>query len=166
MTEPEKAKAAGILFYSLPHELDYEMVDPLIRPICWKINDSGWVWTAESCQGHPDCTEEITAWGSNTDPMLRLVCRKYHFGDMMNLFIDSLRFDREGLDTATGFRCYPKVKYSYPDLIEKFPGYYDWEEVLVYLPGTNVATRNRSLKCLETFAEKVCKHVPLFKEEV
>lgn len=43
-------------------------IDPLIWPVVERINKSGWVWTAESCQGGPD-----HKW--SRDPMLRLVCR-------------------------------------------------------------------------------------------
>lgn len=35
-----------------PRTLTEAQVDPLMWPIVQRINQSGWVWTTESCQGH------------------------------------------------------------------------------------------------------------------
>jgi hypothetical protein len=84
------AKEAGCVFYSLPGELNYDQVDPLIADVCRSINASGWVATAESCQGHPDA-EHAHPWAGNTSPMLRLVCRAERAGAMLLALADGLR---------------------------------------------------------------------------
>jgi hypothetical protein len=150
MTDPEIAQAEGCMFYTLPSQLTEDQIDPLIRDIVFRINGSEWVWTAESCQGHPDCEEEMTAWGMNTDPFLRLVTHQDQFGLMMDLLVRSLIYDKDGLKSATGLRCFPTVNHKV-----ETPR---WREILVYMPGTNVATRNRSLKCFREFAELVNSH--------
>jgi hypothetical protein len=50
--------------YFHPAELTSEHVDPGIWTIVQQINQSGWVWTLESCEGHVD--------GWSPDPLLRL----------------------------------------------------------------------------------------------
>lgn len=54
-------------YYAPITELRAYHVDEKIWPAVWLINRSGWVWTAESCQGHKSGWSEL--------PMLRLVCR-------------------------------------------------------------------------------------------
>lgn len=46
-----------------PRTLDLEQVDPAMRPLVSRINRSGWLWTAESCEGH----------GGQAGPVLGLV---------------------------------------------------------------------------------------------
>lgn len=154
MNEIENAKSAGCIFYTIPSELVPEQIDPLIRNAVFKINESGWVWTGESCQGHPDCEEELTPWGLNIDPFLRLICRTENLGRMMVLLIESMRYiDKHGMDSAMGFKCYPTRKNTYPapHIVDQDK----WTELMVYLYGRNVSERNRSIKCFEKFSELV-----------
>lgn len=61
----------AIPYFTPGPDLDANMryIDPEIRSVVKKINRSGWVWTAESCQGHP------SPKSFSRQPMLRLVCR-------------------------------------------------------------------------------------------
>jgi hypothetical protein len=147
------AKESGILFYLLPEELDLEWIDPLIRKAVGRINESDWVWTAESCQGHPDDTE-FRAWSWNTRPMLRLVTTRARYGEMLALLSDAM-MDVEypmspadpslGSHVATlGFEVYPHGHSG------------DYTAVLVYVKATNAHERNMGIVAFERFAEAVC----------
>lgn len=81
-----EASNAGAIFYADPNALTPEMIDPLIWPAVQRINASGWVWTAESCQGHPDA-ERPGPWTHNTRPMLRLVSRRGDHGRMLETLL-------------------------------------------------------------------------------
>lgn len=155
MTDPELAKRAGMCFYNLPQDLIPEQIDPLIRKAVFRINESGWIWTGESCQGHPDCEEELTPWGLNVHPFLRLICRAENIGKMFSLLISAMRYmDKYGMDSVMGFKVYPcRKNTAYPS--ENIVDNDKWEEVMIYLNGTNVAERNRSISCFEKFAELV-----------
>lgn len=64
-------------------ELDrhWRQIDPLIRPAVRAINRSGWVWTAESCQGGHEFSDT---------PMLRLVVREADVGDLLAAVYDAM----------------------------------------------------------------------------
>ncbi len=98
-----KAQAAGALFYTLPSELNVnEQIDPLLRTAVAAINSSGWIWTAESCQGHPDETEVAAPWGHNVRPYLRLVCRDRHLGAACSELLTQARDEKDTLIGAPG----------------------------------------------------------------
>jgi hypothetical protein len=42
---PEDAQAHGARFETFPNQLTDQDIDPLMRPIIYSINKSGWVWT-------------------------------------------------------------------------------------------------------------------------
>lgn len=71
----ELGKVEGASFYSDPESVDLALVDPLMRAFVQRMNSSGWVWTAECCQGHPDAPDNAYIWAGNTSPMVRLVLR-------------------------------------------------------------------------------------------
>lgn len=137
------AQRAGALFYCLPGELTDEMIDPLLRNAVRRINQSGWCWTAESCQGHPDATENLP-WGFNTRPMLRLVCEASRAGEMLVELLDSLRYDEVGLPQTLVAEIYRVEKPT-----EEFRQY------LVYLEAHNVYERNLGIAAFERFAEAI-----------
>lgn len=138
-------KASGTLFYSPPDKMD-PWVDPLMRPICEGINKSGWVWTAESCQGHPDATTSGT-WGENTNPMIRLVTRQP--GRMLECLCQAFglakgRTERADIFEVHGFRMYPSGRPN-PE----------WSEILVYIDARTTFQRDQALDVWGAFAELV-----------
>jgi hypothetical protein len=126
------------------------VVDPLIRSAVQKINASGWVWTAESCQGHPD-ESRTPVWASNVKPMLRLICRVEHEGAMLSALMAASRSmavapdDEENL-TAWGRPCTVGLEI-FPD--ER--GQPDWCEALVYIPAATAWDRDRGIQAFERF---------------
>lgn len=144
-----EAKAAGALFYVLPSELKInEAVDPLLRVAVAAINSSGWVWTAESCQGHPDEAELHAPWGHNTDPYLRLVCRARYLGPAVSALLTEAR---DEADTTMGA---PEMKLRSRELRN------GWVELQIYVSAHNVAARNRGCQALERFGFAVQRHCP------
>lgn len=151
MSAPEEARAAGVLFYDLPEALDLEQVDPLIRPAVAGINRSGWAWTAESCQGHPDATGPV--WASNIRPMLRLVCRSEREGEMFSLLLQASRNMEEEAWKDALVPMRPVAVVIYPDGIRGRP---DWCENLVYLEAITAFDRNCGIEMFTRFAALVC----------
>lgn len=142
----EAAKAAGVCFYELPKNLKPDQIDPLIRNAVMQINQSGWCFTAESCQGHPDMVEEAP-WASNTDPMLRLICQKKDTGRMMATLVEAMYYQKGGEDgwqETLGFQGYPRAIRSS-----------DWTEVLVYIRCKTAFDRNLGIQAYERFARLV-----------
>src|ERR1700719_3228914 len=127
-----------IAFYALPQDIDLDRIDLLMRPIVSKINQSGWVWTAECCQGHPDATEP-KGWDYNTNPYLRLVVEDgIDLESMLGLLVAACRGQVIELHT-----------------IEKGP----WVEVLIYVKAINTLQRNNGIKALTKFADTLCGHL-------
>jgi hypothetical protein len=128
--DPMEARRHKISWYALPQELIIENIDPLMRVIVAEINASGWVWTAESCQGHPDAIEP-TGWDHNTSPYLRLVVHTDDLGELLKCLADATRGMVIDLHT-----------------VERGP----WLEVLVYVKAINTIQRNTGLVALQRFA--------------
>lgn len=94
MSLGSEARDAGVTgIYCLPEELEDGQVDPLLLDAVRRINASGWVITAESCQGHPDATDPH-AWAGNVRPMLRLVCRESDAPRLMFALATAARSER------------------------------------------------------------------------
>lgn len=139
MLTERDAQKAGALFYVLPSELKPEMVDPLLRSAVAAINSSGWIWTAESCQGHPDESDAFAPWGHNTRPYLRLVCRAEDVGDAVAALLAEAGDDES-------------VMIGSPEMCLRSRALRDgWAELQVYVTAHNVATRNRGCLALERF---------------
>lgn len=69
-------------YYDPVTELRAKYVDARIWPAVKRINESGWVWTAESCQGHPKpLRNQLQA----NCPWLRLVCRQSDAATMLGV---------------------------------------------------------------------------------
>lgn len=135
----EVAKANGIIFYSLPQELDIYAVDPLMRPIVGRINMSGWVWTSECCQGHPDADENSdTGWDHNTNPFMRFVVGVDDLGCLLALLSRAMRLPSR----TCVMRLHTVSRGAF-------------EEVIVYIEANNVRTRNQGIDALHNFAEAV-----------
>jgi hypothetical protein len=134
------AQAAGALFYTLPSELEVDKaIDPHLRLAVSLINSSGWVWTAECCQGHPDETDLFAPWGFNVEPYLRLVCRAQDLGDAVASILS------EAWDEDSKLRGTPQMK------IHTRPLKAGWMEFSVYAVARNVAERNRGCLAFERF---------------
>ena len=135
----ENGCESGLMFYENPAEIDYDQIDPLMRDAVRKINESGWLLTAESCQGHPE--SDTLTWAGNMDPMLRLVCLEEDIDRMMGAILRSSFMD--DLLTAGQLRVYPSriVKGRC--------------ETLVYWQGGYVFARNEAMKQVNKFAELV-----------
>ena len=151
-----EAKESGCCFYVLPDDLAPEQVDELIRPAVFAINTSGWVWTAESCQGHPDATK-ATGWTHNTKPMLRLVTRAEEFGTMLRLLCDACyssieEQDETGVYRNAGLELWPQVPKNGAYWLAAY------REVLVYVPALITFERNAALRVFERFAEQVVEY--------
>lgn len=125
-------------FYAVPEFLSSEMIDPLIWPIVQRINASGWVWAAESCQGHSDATD-IGAWNDQVDVMLRLVTHADDFGEMLEMLFEACT-NRRNASGSVSLRCSP-IDTTLP-----------YREFLIYLDGHTVAWRARALDALARFA--------------
>ncbi len=139
----EVAKANGIIFYSLPQELDINDVDPLLRSVVERINHSGWVWTSECCQGHPDADDDSnTGWDHNTNPFMRLVVGSSNLGKLLALLAQAMR-----LPSRT---CSMRL-HTVPRGV--------FEEVIVYVEANNVRTRNQGVDALQRFSEAICRNV-------
>lgn len=99
-----------------PLELTSNEVDHLIWPAVRLINTSGWVWTAESCQGH----KRKNGWSHV--PLIRLVCRKNDIGDLMELIYRTAKHGRFS-------KTLDSVGYSDVLTINRHePGYNNWTE--------------------------------------
>lgn len=151
--EVQAANDAGAIFYADPDDLQPEQIDPLLWPAVTAINASGWIWTAESCQGHPDYDgrEGGTAWPHNTKPMLRLVTRDANAGRMLHLLavaaVAALDPDGPGTESrqGQGLELWPAQRRD------------GWFEVLVYIKARNVAARDAGCKRFEHFGRLVAK---------
>lgn len=140
MSLEKEAHAAGALFYTLPSELKInEAIDLHLRLAVASINSSGWVWTAESCQGHPDETDLHAPWGFNSDPYLRLVMRAQDLGDAVHALL------AEAHDEDSNLRGPPQMKMRTRPLKS------GWMELSVYIGASNVAERNRGCRAFERF---------------
>ena len=143
-------KESGCLFYSPPDKLD-EWMDAMMRPICEEINRSGWVWTAESCQGHPDA-QKSRAWASNTRPMLRLVTKKENVGRMFAALAEAYEIERRSTEESVeehgnmselmGFEVFP-VSGRNPE----------WSEMLIYIGAKTAYQRDQGVSVWEVFSK-------------
>ena len=109
MTKEQQAAAAGALFYTLPSELKIsEQIDPLLRAAIDAINKSGWIWTAESCQGHPDETDLHAPWGFSTDPYLRMVTRRDNLGLAVTVLLQEAHDENSITHGPVGAKLYTR----------------------------------------------------------
>jgi hypothetical protein len=126
------------IFHYGPPE-NAQAIEPLIRPICQRINESGWLWTVESCEGHePDKRPEF-GWGF-PDPMIRFGLRTAHVGHLL------LLLKRATCDTA------------YAEVIPGFCPDETWSDALTYIRGVTPLDERR--KCYEKLAEMAVANPP------
>jgi hypothetical protein len=149
----ERARAT---FYGDPEAPEtFEDIDPLIRATCERICGSGWLWTAESCQGHPDDTSTFGPWADNVRPMIRFVCAREHAGHLFDLLLRAVR-EEPGPGVGAGgyypFELWPCGGISDEAL--------SWLDLLVYVKATTVGQRDRGLECFARLAELACGEPP------
>lgn len=147
----QSAQDAGALFYVLPSDLTPEAIDPLLRLAVTLINSSGWVWTAECCQGHPDETDLHAPWGHNASPYVRLVCCTEDLGDVVTTLL------AEAHDEESQWMAAAQMK------LHTRPLKNGWMELMVYVVAHNSATRNRGCQALERFGAAVSSKRPQSK---
>jgi hypothetical protein len=121
-----------------PDRLMAEDVDAQIWPIVERINRSGWIWTTESCQGHPAM------------PMIGLVTND--IGRAFTLLADAViaeardvsgdSRDPKGIQLRTGFYPKPRVQL----------GRY---QVRVTALTNDAPQRDRALQVFDAFAREV-----------
>jgi hypothetical protein len=141
--DEQLARNAGALFYTMPSELKPDQIDPLLRDAVAAINSSGWVWTAESCQGHPEEDDIFAPWGHNTRPYLRLISRADDVGDVVATLL------AEAGDENTQMIGAPEM------CIRSRPLANGWSELQVYVTAHNVATRNRGCQAFGRFGAAI-----------
>jgi hypothetical protein len=130
------AQANGIIFYSMPQNLDINNVDFLLRPTVETINASGWVWTSECCQGHPDADGSInTGWDHNTHPFMRLITKQNNCGKLLGKLLAAMRLPER--------TCICRLHTVARG---------EWVEVIVYVEAVNVLQRNQGITALSNFA--------------
>lgn len=149
-TAEDELANCGATWYSDPRTLDYRFVDKRIVSACRLINATGWVWTAESCEGHPDfagyrADDNVggSCWDGNTKPMLRLVskCMGWVFERLLAAAAYELPGEY-GTKRAVFFEVYPSVQEMK----------YGYTEVLVYAMARNVFERDQGIAMFERFA--------------
>ena len=69
-------------FGKLPHELAVDDIDAELLTAVRKINQSGWLWTTQSCNGD----------SNSGRPYIGLAFRAYHAGYAFRLLIESLTY--------------------------------------------------------------------------
>lgn len=73
-------------------------LDRKIRESVLLVNTSKWVWTAESCQGHPKNRRGSAGYiGWSQVPMMRFVCRSADVGDLLTLVYKELKIGEENI---------------------------------------------------------------------
>lgn len=120
-------------YYDPITELKAKHVDPKIWPAVREINKSGWVWTAESCQGH-----RKNGWSDC--PLLRLVCRSEHVDRLTQKIALA---QRVGVPDAR-----PLVIADSVELRRHAPAPRGWFEVRVYVRRGGIAYFERFAKSL------------------
>lgn len=138
----------GVIFYTRPEDLVPEQIDPLLRDAVGKINASGWVWTGESCQGHPDAASlNDTGWTHNTEPYLRLICARRDLGRMLAALaeatLDTDEDNEAGIFHAAQLRVFANGRHP------------EWAEIGVYVLARNVMERDFGCRVFERFAATI-----------
>lgn len=148
MSEREAA-AAGALFYTLPSELKIdEQIDPHLRLAVHAINTCGWIWTAESCQGHPDEEDFLAPWGFSVKPYLRTVLRTKHLGKALELLTAEAHDGNSFSHGPVGMTVYTRELKD------------GWTELKVYAEAVNAAHRNRGCLAFERWGLAAQKVTP------
>ena len=142
---PERAN-----WYSEPDALDLAGIDPLLRETVERINGSGWCWTAESCQGHPDDSSEYGPWANNTKPMMRFVVWTRDLGRLMSALVRSMYYDREGglLTQSCFFEVFPLPPARH---------FQEYTELLVYIQARTVWQRDEGCRAYGRLADLVLR---------
>lgn len=151
----EDAKEDGCVFYDWP--VKREATDPLIWPAVERINQSGWVATGESCQGHPDhgAVEAIhTAWDHNTRPYLRLIVRQDNYGEMLARLMRAFESIAEEERFERGWGQYP------PSIALYHEERRDFAEVKAYITAHNVLLRDLGCRLFKEFGDLLCQWSP------
>lgn len=138
--EGDNVRPPDRIFHYGPPE-NSETFEPLIRPICERINQSGWLWTVESCEGHDGTNPPNGAWGG-PDPMVRFGLRTEHVGHLVLLLKRACGAD---------YRMFPAFYAGYcPDE--------EWSDFLTTIPGDMPLAERRA--CYARLAELAHSNPP------
>ena len=141
-----EAQEAGAGFYHPPSLLDYQtQIDPLLQEACARVNSSDWLWTAETCQGHPDYdgVNIHTAWDHQTGPYFRVVLRDQYVGLCFALLYKAAVEEKLQDAFPLGVEFYARRLRS------------TWNSFPILIRAHNVKTRDRACQMLTHFAELV-----------
>lgn len=155
------AAAAGVCIYTPPSQVTPDMIDPMLRDIVARINQSGWVITCESCQGHPgaEADYEHTAWPHNDRPYLRLACGVEDAGRLAEHLcgaVNGVAYTSPGKFTSSDGAVH---SFDQPGvlIVQWWPEVHaDWFEAKTYIGhGGSVEARDAGIEALRSFAEAV-----------
>lgn len=111
--------------YEHPDDIVYGIIDPEIQELVYEINQTDWMCTTCSCQGHPE-SSEISVWSINA----LVVCICYFDTDKLNNWISKFgideapeRYKDRELLTRIGRLLHNKI------LEEKFEFHYESEKI-------------------------------------
>lgn len=137
----EEWQDAGCCPYGDPQELVESDVDPAIWPAVKRINESGWLWTGESCQGHPDADYPMP-WAGNVRPYLRLILRTDDEARLLPVLLDaSVRIKEEAmLADASYSPSWSMSVHSRQD---------GWTALYLYVEATTAWERDMGCRFLE-----------------
>lgn len=149
------AQKAGVVIYDDPRTLDYDRLEEGVRAPCRRINESGWVFTAESCHGH---VHEDTRFGGiwGDDPFVRLASRMEHFGHMLALFARASRY-RERLNPAVDYEEERVLSFNVSYDSRGWPAF---GQVIIRIPSPRVYSRIQALAAFGRFAQLVNEEYP------
>ena len=116
-----EAEEAGVLFGFPPDVIGPAHIDRAILGVVLRINESGWVWTRWSCQGHYTGGEELVEPPLRV-PYLSLCCRGSGLQRLLGII----------LDATTGSEGSPSVETVVE--IDHFPN--DWIAASIHVEGT------------------------------
>lgn len=155
----QDAATAGICIYTPPSQVTPDMIDPLLRDVVARINESGWVITCESCQGHPGESYETTAWPHNDKPYLRLACGIEDAGRLAEALcgaVNGSKYQAAKTFTAPDGTKRP-IESPEQLIVQWWPEVHaDWFEAKTYIGhGGSVEARDAGIEALVRFAEAV-----------
>jgi len=167
-SEPRRMQEAGVRFFTLPGRLRPTAVDRLLRRTVRLINSSGWAWTAECCQGHPDWdgrkrrgdrgwSKHWCGCGGDASPFIVVAVRKERVHVLMWALMEALHSLHERCpdpghkDHFSGKTPPLEIAVKYPTKKEG----YAWRQFVVRFPAIDVKERDEGCATFEVFARNV-----------
>lgn len=127
---PEYAPEDAVPFYHPVSKLRPRDVDWGIRDAVMEINRSGWVWTLESCEGHP----ELHVWSHH--PLIRVAVHDGFAARMLGLWHRSVPIGQHGYQPQAAYQA-----LLYRHRPPPMPG---WFEARLLVRGPDLATSRQA----------------------